>query len=583
VALAFGIAPKNLSKAELIATIEAFLTLLVTQQKRALLVVDEAQNLHREAVEELRMLSNFQLGNRALLQSFLVGQPELRALLTSKPMEQFRQRVIASCHLGPMDNAETHGYIRHRLHRVGWNGNPSFEPEAFDRIFHWSSGIPRRVNLLCNRLLLSTYLTGGKRIDAASVDAIGLEVRGEVGDAALDAAPVLGVKRISRSLVAETSGAQESVPRESRIHAGPGMQQRVVIREHRVAGPLMCVAAGPFEELRYAPLMLAMRAYDSIPDSVLVRLGDTTRFMLNDSFLGALGLRSPTITLEIAKANPANQMADAIRRFAQTVEEHRPSAVVVVGASDFALACSLVASKMNCRLVHVEAGVRVASPSFDALSGLLIDRVAQVFYPASMTGYINLIREGVSETQIENAGSLLADAVSAAVTFARPVRELALRNLEGQPPQPLAGTYGMVWVDDSVMRGDIESVTELLSNLLEISREAMMVWPLSRSAAARLDALKLRSIATPERLLCIEPVNYLDGIALLKNASFVVTDEPDVQMQAAVLGVRCLPMGAAAAAPKRQEAPEAGTPHPAQRISAHMANWIASSASLASR
>jgi hypothetical protein len=89
----------------------------------------------------------------------------------------------------------------------------------------------------------------------------------------------------------------------------------------------MCVAAGPFEELRYAPLMLAMRAYDSIPDSVLVRLGDTTRFMLNDSFLGALGLRSPTITLEIAKANPANQMADAIRRFAQTVEEHRPSAV----------------------------------------------------------------------------------------------------------------------------------------------------------------------------------------------------------------------------------------------------------------
>src|SRR4030095_11707861 len=75
VALAFGIAPKTLSKAELIATIEAYLTLLVTENKRALLIVDEAQNLNREAVEELRMLSNFQLGNQELLQSFLVGPP----------------------------------------------------------------------------------------------------------------------------------------------------------------------------------------------------------------------------------------------------------------------------------------------------------------------------------------------------------------------------------------------------------------------------------------------------------------------------------------------------------------------------
>ena len=103
VALAFGIAIQGLSKAELIATVEAFLTQLVLQRRRALLIVDEAQNLGHAAIEELRMLSNFQLGNQALLQSFLVGQPELRVLLTSKPMEQFRQRVIASCHLGPMD------------------------------------------------------------------------------------------------------------------------------------------------------------------------------------------------------------------------------------------------------------------------------------------------------------------------------------------------------------------------------------------------------------------------------------------------------------------------------------------------
>ncbi len=134
VAIAFGLPPKNLSKAELIASIEAFLTLLVTQNKRALLIVDEAQNLNLQAVEELRMLSNFQLGTHALLQSFLVGQPELRGLLLSRPMEQFRQRVIASCHLGPMDAQETRDYIEHRLKSVGWAGRPSFAPDAFAAI-----------------------------------------------------------------------------------------------------------------------------------------------------------------------------------------------------------------------------------------------------------------------------------------------------------------------------------------------------------------------------------------------------------------------------------------------------------------
>ena len=183
VALAFGIAPKNLTKAELIATIEAFLTELVLQKKRALLVVDEAQNLNLAAIEELRMLSNFQLGNHALLQSFLIGQPELRSLLTSKPMEQLRQRVIASCHLGPMDRKETEAYIRHRLTRVGWTDRPTFDGPAFDQIFDWTGGVPRRVNLLCNRLLLSTFLQSRTEVDAALVRDTAKELLSEVGEA----------------------------------------------------------------------------------------------------------------------------------------------------------------------------------------------------------------------------------------------------------------------------------------------------------------------------------------------------------------------------------------------------------------
>jgi putative secretion ATPase (PEP-CTERM system associated) len=181
VATAFGLPVRGTDKAQLLATIEAFLTSLVTEHKRALLVVDEAQNLSPRAMEELRMLSNFQLGDRALLQSFLVGQPELRELLRGPSMQQLRQRVIASYHLGPMDEDETRGYIEHRLHRVGWKDDPSFDPAVFPSIYRATGGIPRKINLLCNRLLLASYLAEKHAIDQADVDAVIGEIRAEGG------------------------------------------------------------------------------------------------------------------------------------------------------------------------------------------------------------------------------------------------------------------------------------------------------------------------------------------------------------------------------------------------------------------
>ena len=182
VATAFGIPIKGTEKAELLATLEAFLTSLVGQNKRALLVVDEAQNLTPRALEELRMLSNFQYGDRALLQSFLVGQPELRQLLRAPAMEQLRQRVIASYHLGPLAPEETAAYIQHRLHHVGWkDDNPAFEADALAAIHVACGGIPRKINSLANRLLLSAYLAEKRVIQVADVDAVTREISGELG------------------------------------------------------------------------------------------------------------------------------------------------------------------------------------------------------------------------------------------------------------------------------------------------------------------------------------------------------------------------------------------------------------------
>ena len=181
VATAFGLRVRGEDKALLLASLEAFLTSLVTENKRALLIVDEAQNLNAQAMEELRMLSNFQLGDRALLQSFLVGQPELRELMRAPSMQQLRQRIIASYHLGPMDKGETQAYIEHRLRRVGWQSDPRFEPEAYARIFDATGGLPRRINQLCNRLLLSAYLSEKHDLEVADVASVVDEIHAELG------------------------------------------------------------------------------------------------------------------------------------------------------------------------------------------------------------------------------------------------------------------------------------------------------------------------------------------------------------------------------------------------------------------
>jgi general secretion pathway protein A len=169
VGAAFGFRVKDVPKSELLITLEAFLISQTSKGKRCLLVVDEAQNLTPRAVEELRMLSNFQFGNQALLQSFLVGQPEFREILQRPEMEQFRQRVAATCHIGPLDADETRAYIEHRLKCAGSTGKPSFDPAAFESIHRASQGIPRRINAVCDRVLLAGFLSNKTHLTAADV------------------------------------------------------------------------------------------------------------------------------------------------------------------------------------------------------------------------------------------------------------------------------------------------------------------------------------------------------------------------------------------------------------------------------
>ena len=193
VAEQFGLEWEGQSKAELLRSMEQYLREQARAGKRTLLIVDEGQNLAISALEELRMLSNFQLGGHSLLQIFLLGQPEFRQTLFHSPtLEQLRQRVIATHHLDPMEPEEVEPYILHRLGKVGWTGNPSFSPEAFELIFDYSEGVPRKLNVLVSRLLLFGAVEELNRISAQHVRNVIAEVEADRGidEASLAPLPV---------------------------------------------------------------------------------------------------------------------------------------------------------------------------------------------------------------------------------------------------------------------------------------------------------------------------------------------------------------------------------------------------------
>ena len=193
VAEQFGIEWEEQSKAELLRSIEQYLREQARAGRRTLLIVDEGQNLAISALEELRMLSNFQLGDHSLLQIFLLGQPEFRQTLFHTPaLEQLRQRVIATHHLDPMEPEEVEPYILHRLKKVGWTGNPSFAPEAFELIYDYSDGVPRKLNVLVSRLLLFGAVEELHRISAQHVRNVIGEIEADRGidEASLAPLPV---------------------------------------------------------------------------------------------------------------------------------------------------------------------------------------------------------------------------------------------------------------------------------------------------------------------------------------------------------------------------------------------------------
>jgi len=239
VAADFGIVKEGLAKGPLLQRISEFALAQHRNGKRVLLIVDEAQNLSFEALEELRMLSNIFFDRTMALQSFLLGQPQFRATLGSPRLEQLRQRVTAAYHLGPLGEGESRAYVEHRLRRANWKGDPHFSEDCFPLIHQRTGGVPRQINTLCSRLLLFGFLEELHSLTANAVEKVANDLREEI---ALVAAP----RAVTHSPT-DSVGGDEVL---SQINRRLGLLEDCVYKQGRVIKRAIEIAASYLQSER---------------------------------------------------------------------------------------------------------------------------------------------------------------------------------------------------------------------------------------------------------------------------------------------------------------------------------------------
>jgi UDP-N-acetylglucosamine 2-epimerase len=558
VAMAFGVPAKGATKAEVLGSLEAYFTTLALEGKRALLVIDEAQNVPIAAVEELRMISNFQYGNRTLLQSFLVGQPELRDMLRLPGMEQLRQRVIASCHLGPMESDETRGYIEHRLKRVAWNDDPHFSDEAFAAIHRWTNGVPRRINMLCNRLMLNSFLAGSHVIELADVESVASEIRAEIGgthaiDMVVEAAPTIteptrevrrarlpGAVPAHEAPAGVFRGSEDAQIRSTEV--SPGVwQSRAVVPLPREPGPILCVCASRANLQTMGPLIEALESHKNLPDVLLVHIDHSPDEALDDPYFAGLEIPAPHFTLVVQRGSESLQTAELMKCVESIVDVYAPSAIILVGDGHALLACSLVADAREICLLHVDAGVRSSdrASSWD-INRLLIDQTSDVHFTAERSAQINLTQEGVRTEHVYFVGHLLSDSLLAAAPRAiEPATTLAEAGV-AEKALDLTGKFGLVGINCPPDIHNRAVFEEIVSMLRKMSKVIPLVWPMQEQTKASFERHGLMADLKKARIVCIDPLPFLKMVGLMKASTCVITDSRFTQDEAATLGVPCL-------------------------------------------
>lgn len=513
-----GHAPAGLDAAE--RALSTLAASLATAGRRATVCIDEAQNLPPDT---LRRLAHWvQAGPPTGLRWALFGQPELLRAISVWPAAI--AQAALRLNIAAMVASETRAYVEHRLRRVGWRQRPVFDDSAFEALQQVSAGVPRRINQLCQRLLVACCVSGVERIDEALV-------RRTAGDLGQE----LATGRAPQAAVAPAPAPAPAMPVTPATPAPSSTRATVALSPARPVAPvrptarglLLCLVGGWGDEVQAASAMQAFSQAGERPVQ-MVRVFDS-QAPVAEAVEGPK-VREP-VQLNVDGGRFGRRGAALVQALEGLFERSRAEAVMVFGGGELSLCAATLAGRLGLSVLQGCAGRRLgeAAAAADALC-VLPDHLCGLAFAPDEAAARCLASEGVPEEKVRVVGSLRVDA--------------ALRALRALPELKEDGVqrHGLVVLNKSWHLGDRALLGRLVALLRQVGRDLPLVWPMSLRAAEHLDRVgQLPSAA--DAIACVAPMPHLEWIARLRQASCVITDSWGVQEEAALLGVPCLSVG----------------------------------------
>ena len=379
-----------------------------------------------------------------------------------------------------------------------------------------------------------------------------------------------------------------------------------------VRGPVLCVVGARPNFMKMAPILRALAAHEPSLPSLLVHTGQHYDADMNDKLFVDLRLPSPDINLEVGSGTHAVQTAEVMRRFEPVLDAHRPSCVLVVGDVNSTLACTLVASKKGVPVAHVEAGLRSYDRSMpEEINRVLTDQIADLLYTTERVAHDNLAREGIAASRAHFVGNVMIDSLLANRGLAVPPQESLRRGGVDPSAFDVSRGYGVVTLHRPSNVDDAAALGPLLEVLRDLSERLPLVFALHPRTRGNIERFGLSPLVSGGSIAVLPPQGYLEMLGLMSHASLVLTDSGGMQEETTALGVPCLTLRENTERPitidqgtntlvgrdrgaierafgeimsgqgKRGRVPELWDGRAAERIAAHLGDWLAHRPALA--
>lgn len=300
---------------------------------------------------------------------------------------------------------------------------------------------------------------------------------------------------------------------------------------------IIIVAGARPNFIKIAPLMREFKRAGSYFDTVLVHSGQHYDFDMSEIFFQSLKIPKPEIYLNVGSASHAVQTAEIMASFERVVLKKKPDLVIVVGDVNSTIACALVASKLNVKVAHVEAGLR----SFDRempeeINRIVTDSISDLLFVSESSGFINLKREGINSEKIHFVGNIMIDTLLSNIRIINQSDILKKFKLKRKK-------YAVLTLHRPSNVDSEESLSEIFQILESISEKTKMIYPMHpRTMSMIIKHNFLNSFERLNNLIMVEPMGYIDFIKLVKESNYVLTDSGGIQEETTVLGIPCLTM-----------------------------------------